>query len=123
VTFRNPDRFTTDSHVRIGQDTVVYPFAVLEGETVIGSDCVVGPGAHLKNCRVGNGVEIKTGTVAEDSIVGDGAAVGPYAHLRGGTVLGQPPGHGVPHPLAGLKLPSGVRAAQPQTADFKLAAA
>jgi bifunctional UDP-N-acetylglucosamine pyrophosphorylase/glucosamine-1-phosphate N-acetyltransferase len=89
VTFRNPDSVTIDSHVRIGQDSVVYPFAVLEGETVIGTDCVIGPGAHLKNCRIGNGVEIRTGTVAEDSIVADGAAVGPYAHLRGGTVLGE----------------------------------
>lgn len=89
VTFRNPDSVTIDAQVRIGQDTVVYPFAVLEGETVIGSDCVVGPGVHLKGCRIGNGVEIRTGTVAEDSTVADGATVGPYAHLRGGTVLGE----------------------------------
>lgn len=89
VTFRNPDSVTIDSQVRIGQDTVVYPFAVLEGETAIGSDCVIGPGAHLRNCRIGNGVEIRTGTVAEDAVVADAAAVGPYAHLRGGTVLGE----------------------------------
>ena len=89
VTFRNPESVTIDSSVRIGQDSIVYPFAVIEGETIIGTDCVVGPGAHLKNCRVGIGVEIKTGTVAEDSSIADGASVGPYAHLRGGTVLGE----------------------------------
>jgi bifunctional UDP-N-acetylglucosamine pyrophosphorylase/glucosamine-1-phosphate N-acetyltransferase len=89
VTFRNPESVTIDATVRIGQDTIVYPFAVIEGDTTIGADCVIGPGAHLKSCRVGSGVEIRTGTVAENSMIADGASVGPYAHLRSGTVLGE----------------------------------
>jgi bifunctional UDP-N-acetylglucosamine pyrophosphorylase/glucosamine-1-phosphate N-acetyltransferase len=44
---------------------------------------------HLKNVKIGQGVTVRTGTVAEDAIVGDHAAVGPYAHLRPGTVLGE----------------------------------
>jgi len=89
VTFRDPDSVTIDAKVSIGNDSIIYPFVVLEGETKIGTDCVIGPGAHLKNCRVGNGVKIKTGTVAEDSTIADHAAVGPYAHLRPGTSLGE----------------------------------
>ncbi len=89
VTFRNPESVTIDSTVRIGNDTIVYPYSVLEGETVIGSDCVVGPGVHLKNCRIADRVEIKTGTVAEDATVAAGTSVGPYSHLRAGTVLGE----------------------------------
>jgi bifunctional UDP-N-acetylglucosamine pyrophosphorylase/glucosamine-1-phosphate N-acetyltransferase len=89
VTFRSPESVTIDSTVRIGCDTIVYPYAVIEGATVIGSDCLIGPGVHLVNCRVADGVQIKTGTVAEDATIAAGASVGPYAHLRPGTVLGE----------------------------------
>lgn len=89
VTFRNPSTVVIDSTVEIEPDTVVYPFVTLEGETKIGRDCVIDPGVHLVNVRVGNNVHMKTGTVAEDAIVEDEAAVGPYAHLRPGTQLGR----------------------------------
>jgi bifunctional UDP-N-acetylglucosamine pyrophosphorylase/glucosamine-1-phosphate N-acetyltransferase len=89
VTFRNPAAVSIDSTVTIGQDTAVYPFVVLEGATVIGRECVIDPGVHLANVRIGDGVHIKTGTVAEDAEIGDGATVGPYAHLRPATKLGK----------------------------------
>ena len=89
VTFRNPSTVVIDSTVKIAADTVVYPFVTLEGTTEIGKDCVIEPGSHLVNVRVGNGVHVKTGTVAEDAIIEDEATVGPYAHLRPGTQLGR----------------------------------
>lgn len=89
VTFRNPATVVIDSTVSIGADTVVYPFVTIEGNTTIGTGCVIDPGAHLISVRVGNNVHIKTGTVADDSEIADGAAVGPYAHLRPGTKLGR----------------------------------
>jgi bifunctional UDP-N-acetylglucosamine pyrophosphorylase/glucosamine-1-phosphate N-acetyltransferase len=89
VTFRNPSTCVIDSTVKIGADTVVYPFVTLEGTTTIGTGCVIEPGVHLINVTVGNDVHLKTGTVAEDSTIDDEAAVGPYAHLRPGTKLGR----------------------------------
>ena len=89
VTFRNPAAVSIDSTVTIGQDTAIYPFVVLEGNTTIGRECVVDPGVHLVNVKVGDGVHLKTGTVAEDAEIGDGATVGPYAHLRPATKLGK----------------------------------
>ncbi len=89
VTFRNPSTVVIDSTVKIGNDTVIYPFATLEGNTVIGSGCVIEPGVHLNNVRVGANVHIKTGTVAEDADIADETSVGPYAHLRPGTKLGK----------------------------------
>ncbi|HVT04867.1 MAG TPA: bifunctional UDP-N-acetylglucosamine diphosphorylase/glucosamine-1-phosphate N-acetyltransferase GlmU [Thermoanaerobaculia bacterium] len=88
VTFRNPESTLIDGGVTIGKDTIVYPFVTLEGKTVIGSDCVIFPGSHLIDVRVGDRVTIKTGTVAEESVIENDASVGPYAHLRAGTVLG-----------------------------------
>jgi bifunctional UDP-N-acetylglucosamine pyrophosphorylase/glucosamine-1-phosphate N-acetyltransferase len=89
VTFRNPATVVIDSSVTIGNDTVIYPFVTIEGETTIGSGCVIDPGVHLMNVRVGSDVHLKTGTVAEDSTIDDDATVGPYAHLRPGSVLGR----------------------------------
>jgi bifunctional UDP-N-acetylglucosamine pyrophosphorylase / glucosamine-1-phosphate N-acetyltransferase len=89
VTFRNPSTVVIDSTVSIGRDTVVYPFVTLEGKTSIGEDCVIEPGSHLVNVRVGARVHVKTGTVAEDAVIEDEASVGPYAHLRPGTQLGR----------------------------------
>ena len=88
VTFRNPATVVIDSTVRIGRDTVVYPYVTLEGSTTIGSDCVIDPGVHLVNVTVGDDVHLKTGTVADDAVIETGASVGPYAHLRPGTRLG-----------------------------------
>ncbi|MBK5259778.1 MAG: bifunctional UDP-N-acetylglucosamine diphosphorylase/glucosamine-1-phosphate N-acetyltransferase GlmU [Thermoanaerobaculia bacterium] len=89
VTFRNPSTVVIDSTVTIGNDTVIYPFVTLEGNTRIGHGCVIEPGSHLINVDVADNVHIKTGTVAEDAEIGEGAAVGPYAHLRPGTKLGR----------------------------------
>ncbi len=89
VTFRNPGTVVIDSQVRIGRDTVVYPFVTIEGASRIGERVVIGPGVHLSNVVVGDDVQIKTGTVAEDAIIEENAVVGPYAHLRPGTRLGK----------------------------------
>ncbi len=89
VTFRNPSTVVIDSTVQIGADTVVYPFVTLEGNTQIGEGCVIEPGVHLVNVRVGDDVHLKTGTVAEDAVIEDEASVGPYAHLRPGSQLGR----------------------------------
>jgi bifunctional UDP-N-acetylglucosamine pyrophosphorylase/glucosamine-1-phosphate N-acetyltransferase len=89
VTFRNPATVVIDSTVSIGQDTVVYPYVTLEGNTQIGEGCVIDPGVHLVNVTVGDDVHLKTGTVAEDAIIEAEASVGPYAHLRPGTQLGR----------------------------------
>ena len=89
VTFRNPSTVVIDSTVSIGADTVIYPFVTLEGSTQIGEGCVIEPGVHLLNVRLGDDVHVKTGTVAEDAIIEDEASIGPYAHLRPGTQLGR----------------------------------
>ena len=49
VTIERPETVTIDTHVRIGIDTVVEPFARLLGMTEIGEDCRVGAGAILES--------------------------------------------------------------------------
>src|SRR5438067_837788 len=89
VTFRNPETVAIDSMVTIGSDTVIYPFVTIEGNTRIGTGCVIEPSVPLNNVTIGNDAHVKTGTVAEDTVIEDEATVGPYAHLRPGTRLGK----------------------------------
>ena len=59
ATFLLPDTVLVDVDVRIGRDTVVYPNVVLEGETTIGEETVIGPGCRIVDSWVGSGVELK----------------------------------------------------------------
>lgn len=59
ATFLLPDTVLVDVDVRIGRDTVVYPNVVLEGQTTIGDETVVGPGCRIIDSWIGSGVELK----------------------------------------------------------------
>lgn len=59
VSFVLPATTWVDADVTIGADTVIYPGAVLEGQTHIGSECVIGPYTRLVDAQLGRGVELK----------------------------------------------------------------
>jgi bifunctional UDP-N-acetylglucosamine pyrophosphorylase/glucosamine-1-phosphate N-acetyltransferase len=88
VTVVDPATTYVDPRARIGPDTVIHPFTVIEGETSVGQGCTLGPGAHLISARLGDGVRVWW-SVVEHSEIGEGSRVGPYAHLRPGCVLGR----------------------------------
>jgi bifunctional UDP-N-acetylglucosamine pyrophosphorylase/glucosamine-1-phosphate N-acetyltransferase len=71
--------------VVIESDVTIYPGVILEGKTRISKGALIGPQAFLRNTVVGEGTEVRAGTVAEDSIIGDAVKIGPYAHLRPGS--------------------------------------
>ncbi|MEK7370372.1 MAG: bifunctional UDP-N-acetylglucosamine diphosphorylase/glucosamine-1-phosphate N-acetyltransferase GlmU [candidate division NC10 bacterium] len=82
VTVLDPASTFVDDTVRIGADTVLYPGVILEGQTVIGSECVVGPGCHVVSSRLGDRVALKPYCVLTEARVEDGAQLGPFCHLR-----------------------------------------
>ena len=88
VTIINPENTYIDSTVEIGRDTVIYPGAVIEGETVIGENCVIRGDSEITNARIGNDVVIRH-SVITDSEIGDGTSVGPFAQVRPGTKIGK----------------------------------
>lgn len=59
VSFLLPETSWVDVDVRIGADTLIYPGAVLEGATDIGSECVIGPHTRIVESTVGRGTELK----------------------------------------------------------------
>lgn len=87
VTVVDPATTYVEAGVRVGCDTVLYPFTFLEGESEIGGECHIGPGVRLVNSRVGDRVTVQYSVVL-DSVIEEGSQVGPFAHLRPGTHVG-----------------------------------
>jgi len=88
VTVIDPSATYVDVGVRIGQDTVLYPGTIVEGQSRVGSGCVVGPNARIVDCTIGDSVTIDN-SVAVGSTVGDGTRVGPFSRLRPGSIIGE----------------------------------
>jgi bifunctional UDP-N-acetylglucosamine pyrophosphorylase / glucosamine-1-phosphate N-acetyltransferase len=86
VSIIDPDHTYVDVDVTVGEDSVLHPGTILEGETVIGAGACIGPATHLTDSSVGDGAVVHS-TRADGARIGDGVSVGPFAHLRPGTVL------------------------------------
>jgi bifunctional UDP-N-acetylglucosamine pyrophosphorylase/glucosamine-1-phosphate N-acetyltransferase len=76
VTIVDPGSTFIDSRASIGQDTVVRPFSVVEGNVRIGRKCTIGPFTHLLD-----------GAVVEDE-----TAVGSFVEIRGRQASGNAAG-------------------------------
>lgn len=66
VTFESPEQTFVAGDVRIGEDTVIYPWCYIESGVRIG-----------KGCRIGPFAKIRTG-----SVIGDGAVVGSFVEVN-----------------------------------------
>jgi bifunctional UDP-N-acetylglucosamine pyrophosphorylase / glucosamine-1-phosphate N-acetyltransferase len=89
VTIEKPETVTIDSPVRIGEDSIVGPFAQILGRTEIGEDCRIGACSIVENSTLASGVEIAAFTSVQDSHIETGAVVGPFARLRQGNRVGK----------------------------------
>ena len=88
VTVVDPATTFIDETVRIGRETVIHPMTIVTGRTVVGPDCVIGPGARIRDSVVARGARVRDSSL-EGARIGDESVVGPYAHLRPGTVVGR----------------------------------
>lgn len=86
VTMLDPRQTFIDVTVSIGRDVTLYPGTILQGETIIGNGCEIGPDAQLTDCAIGSGATVRQ-SVGDDAEVGSGAIVGPYAHLPTGSAV------------------------------------
>lgn len=83
VTIVSPENTYIEPEVKVGQDTVIEPFSVLKGTTVIGENCIIGPSTYLLNTEIGNECEIFY-SVIKNSKIESNVRVGPFAHIRDG---------------------------------------
>jgi len=86
VSILDPRNTFIEEGVKIGQDTVIYPGTLIQKDTCIGRDCLIGPYAQIINSRIGKRVKIWA-SIVEESILEDEVQIGPYAHLRPGNKI------------------------------------
>lgn len=88
VTMVDPASTFVDFDVVIGQDTKILPFSIIQGKTVIGDNCTIGPFVRITDSQVCDGATISNAVVVEAE-VGEDVSIGPYAYLRRGAVLAE----------------------------------
>ncbi len=76
-----------DAQVKIGQDTIIYPFTIIRGDTKIGCDCHIGPYTQITNTQIADEV-IVNASVVTDSVIGTKINIGPFAHIRQEVTVG-----------------------------------
>ncbi|MDD6308873.1 MAG: bifunctional UDP-N-acetylglucosamine diphosphorylase/glucosamine-1-phosphate N-acetyltransferase GlmU [Clostridia bacterium] len=73
--------------VEIAAGAEIRPGCILNGNTKIAENAIVGPNTTLENCTVGMGTDIVE-TVAKDAVIGKNVHVGPFAYIRPGSQIG-----------------------------------
>lgn len=86
VTVIDPERTYVDFDVQVGQDTILAPNVILEGQTIVGSGCMIGANSRLTDAVVGDGTTVQN-SIIWDSTVGKRCQIGPFAYIRPGCVL------------------------------------
>ena len=86
VTMLDPRQTFIDVTVRLGRDVTLYPGTILQGNTIVGDGCEIGPDTRLADCVVGRDCLVQH-AVGVEAEIGDRARVGPYAHLPSGSAV------------------------------------
>jgi bifunctional UDP-N-acetylglucosamine pyrophosphorylase/glucosamine-1-phosphate N-acetyltransferase len=98
ITIVDPDSAFISFGTKIGPDTIIYPFTVIEKNVKIGKSCSIGPFAHLRpgveledKVAVGNFIEISRSKLSANArakhfgFIGD-ANIGQSVNIGAGTV-------------------------------------
>lgn len=83
VTVTDPTSTWVDETVEAGPDCTLLPGTHLEGDCRLEAGCIVGPNAHLRDCRLGARVAV-SGVHLRGVVVGAGCRIGPGADLAVG---------------------------------------
>ncbi len=86
VTVIDPATTYIDKQVRLGRDTVIRPFTILQGKCEIGERCDIGPNAYITESTIGSDCQVKFASV-EKAVIENDVSVGPYSSIRPQTVI------------------------------------
>lgn len=82
VIIEDPTTTHIGRDVEIEAGTVIRPNTIIEGESRIGKDNIIGPNSYLENMDIGNSNTVIMSHLV-DSKIGDNNQVGPFARMRG----------------------------------------
>jgi len=81
VTLLDPATAYIEPGVQLGRDSVILPNTHLQGRTVVGGGCVIGPNTIIRDSVIGDGCRVEC-SVLEGATLAEAVEVGPFAHLR-----------------------------------------
>jgi bifunctional UDP-N-acetylglucosamine pyrophosphorylase/glucosamine-1-phosphate N-acetyltransferase len=87
ASLRDPARIDIRGQVAVGQEVVIDINCIFEGSVEIADNVSIGANCILKNCRIGQGAQIKPNSIIEDAVIGENASAGPFARIRPGSEL------------------------------------
>lgn len=85
--FENPNMVEIDRSVDIGAKTIIKTSVTLEGKTIIGEECCIGPCATITDCEIGNGVIVGHGAQLKRCVIGNRVKI-PHVCYLGDTIIG-----------------------------------
>ncbi|MCS6827982.1 MAG: bifunctional UDP-N-acetylglucosamine diphosphorylase/glucosamine-1-phosphate N-acetyltransferase GlmU [Caldilinea sp.] len=88
VTIVDPLSTYIEDTVQIGADTTIWPGCLLQGATVIGRNCTIGPYSQIIDTHIADRCRVVY-SVLEQARMDQGAEIGPFSHLRKGAHLGE----------------------------------
>jgi len=81
VIISDPARVDFRGEVKIQKGTSIDINCIFEGKVEIGKNVIIGPGAIVRNSKIGNGSRIEPYTLIENAILEKNVSAGPYAHI------------------------------------------
>lgn len=88
VSMIDPDHTYIDAGVKVGRDTVIEGGVVIKGQTVIGSDCLIGAHSRITDSVIHDDVKVISSTL-EEAEMHTGSNIGPNSHLRPQAEIGK----------------------------------
>lgn len=86
VTLIDPDNTYISLDVSIGKDTIIYPGTNIQGETIIGENCIIGPNSTIISSTIGNNTNIESSKIDRASI-GNNCNIGPFTYVTKNTYI------------------------------------
>ena len=87
VTIISPENTYISADAVIGRDTVLQPGTMIEGNTIIGEKCTIGPNSQIVDSLIADRTTVHSSVVLASKI-GANTTVGPFAHIRPDSDLG-----------------------------------
>lgn len=79
VTMHNPETIIVSPDSSVGRDTLLEPGTHISRGSCVEGSCTIGQGTVIKNCIIGEGVEIGPYSYLEDSAIPPDAILAPYS--------------------------------------------
>ena len=75
-----------DAEVTIGDNTIIYPNVIIEGNSQIGKNCIIHFGTYIKDSIIVDNTTIYNSFIISSQI-GSNSQIGPFAHIRANNII------------------------------------